>query len=371
MAPWFRALSQEADIDLRVIFLREPAPREQGMGFGIELTWDLPLRQGYASTVLGYCQGWKPIGGLLVALRRALELAKPDAVMITGWNEPGLILAYPLVWCMGLPIISRGDANLMRQRPWWIAALHRLLLSMVSAAVTVGRSNRHFYLANGVAPSRLFAGCHFVESDRMLAMAEQHAPERRKLRTAAGFSDDDVVFCFVGKHVPFKRPLLLVEAAAKLRAKGWPVKLLIAGSGELTEALRQCAERNAVPVHFTGFINQTELWQAYTCSDALVLPSNELETWGLVANEAMLFELPLIVSDRVGCGADLVRDGETGYVFTDGADGLAEAMEKLVKQPHRRRWMGKQARRLVQVEYSMPVATAGLRAALDAVHRLR
>src|SRR5262245_44173824 len=135
MVPWFKALSREPDIDLEVIFFREPAAREQGVGFGIEFTWDLPLRRDYASTVLGCGQGWKAVGGLLVALRRALLLAKPDAVLITGWNEPALIAAYPLVGLMGLPIIVRGDANVLRRRPWWTVGLHRLLLSMVSAAL--------------------------------------------------------------------------------------------------------------------------------------------------------------------------------------------------------------------------------------------
>jgi glycosyltransferase involved in cell wall biosynthesis len=369
MAPWFRTLSEEPDIDLKVIFFREPHAPEQGTGFGVEFVWDVPLRQGYASVVLERRHGWKFLGGLVLALRRALRRARPDVVMITGWNEPGLIASYPLAWFMALPTITRGDANLMRERPWWKARLHRLLLSMTSAAVTVGRSNRQFYLVNGVPPSRLFPSCHFVDTDRMLAMSNRHARDRAQLRAAAGFSNDDVVFCFVGKHVAFKRPELLIEATAKLRAKGLPVKLVLAGSGQLTASLKCLAEHHSVPTHFVGFLNQTELWQAYSPSDALVLPSDETETWGLVVNEAMLFGLPVIVSDKVGCGPDLVRDAETGYIFSGSANGLATAMEKLVQQGERRRRMGERGRQLVQAEYSMPVATAGLKVALHEVVR--
>jgi glycosyltransferase involved in cell wall biosynthesis len=122
-----------------------------------------------------------------------------------------------------------------------------------------------------------------------------------------------------------------------------------------------------VPASFVRFLNQTELWRAYTPSDVLVLPSSEHETWGLVANEAMHFGLPVIVSDKVGCGPDLVRDGETGYTFSHDADGLALVMEKLVKQGEGRRCMGDRARRLVETEYSMPVATAGLKEAIRSI----
>jgi len=48
-----------------------------------------------------------------------------------------------------------------------------------------------------------------------------------------------------------------------------------------------------------------------------VLPS-EYEPFGLVVNEAMLCRCPVIVSDRVGARFDLIREGETGYVFPCG-----------------------------------------------------
>jgi glycosyltransferase involved in cell wall biosynthesis len=117
---------------------------------------------------------------------------------------------------------------------------------------------------------------------------------------------------------------------------------------------------------FAGF-NQTEMWKAYVPADAFVLPSTNGETWGLVTNEAMLFGLPVIVSDQVGCAPDLVIEGETGHVFSDGAEGLADAMEKLARNRERAPRMGAAGRRLVTERYSMPVATSGLKSALEKV----
>ncbi len=367
IVPWFRALAQDPELSLEVVFFREPDAKQQGAGFGQAFQWDVPLRQDYTSNVMGVAAGMPALPRLLRKLWRALVDGRPDAVLITGWNEPGLIAAYPLARLLGLPIIVRGESNALRSRPWWITRLHRMLLGLVSAAVVIGKANRQFYLNNGMAEERLFPGAYFVESERMLAMAEKNLGERSSLRTHAGYTDDDFVFCFVGKHIPFKRPLLLVEAAALVRRKGWPAKLLFAGSGELTEALKQRAAELDVPAHFTGFLNQSELWKAYIPADAFVLPSTDNETWGLVTNEAMLFALPAIVSDQVGCAPDLVSDGETGYVFSGGAEGLAEAMEKLLKDPVRAHGMGMRARQRVLGQYSMPVATEGLKAALKAV----
>lgn len=369
MAPWFRTLANDPALDLEVVFFRELNPVQQGVGFGHAFQWDMPLREGYASQVLGAAGGLANLPLLLMRLYGAIRRCRPDVLMVTGWNEPGLWAGLLLCRLLGLPVILRGESNALRPRSVIAKLLHRMLLSFASAIVVIGKANKQFYLSNGVARDRLFAGAYFVESERMVAMAASHADDRVAVRRASGFDDTDFVFAFVGKHVPFKRPMLIIEAAVLLRKRGLPIKLLFAGSGELTGALKRRAAESGVPVHFTGFLNQTEMWRAYVPADAFVLPSTDGETWGLVTNEAMLFGLPVIVSDQVGCGPDLVIDGETGYVFSGGAEGLAEAMEKLFRIRPAAPTMGAAGRKLVLEKYSMAVATSGLKAALAAVGR--
>lgn len=371
MAPWFRTLASEPTFDLEVIFFRELNPEQQGVGFGTSFQWDVPLRQGYVSRVLGVAEGIPGLPRLLMRLWQVLRESRPTVVLVTGWNEPGLLVAYPLIRLLRIPVIVRGESNALRVRSGFVKFLHRSLLKLVSAIVVIGKSNRQFYLDNDVAPERLFSGAYFVESERMLKMADTHALERNALRRANGFEDGDVVFAFVGKLVPFKRPMLLVESAALARRRGWPVKLLFAGSGELMEALKRRAAELGVPACFTGFLNQTEMWKAYVPADAFVLPSTNRETWGLVTNEAMLFGLPVIVSDQVGCAPDLVIEGETGFVFKGGAEGLAATMEKLLLCRGTAPAMGEAGRMLVLEKFSMQVATCGLQDALQAVIRKR
>src|SRR5205814_354948 len=66
---------------------------------------------------------------------------------------------------------------------------------------------------------------------------------------------------------------------------------------------------------FGAFKNQTQLPGCYVSADVLVLPSDGGETWGLVVNEAMACGLPVVVSDAVGCGPDLIEEGRTGFSF--------------------------------------------------------
>ena len=65
-----------------------------------------------------------------------------------------------------------------------------------------------------------------------------------------------------------------------------------------------------------------------------VLPSL-MEPWGLVINEVMNAGRAVIVSDQVGAAADLVRDGDNGFVFPAGdADALSDCLLKTLSDPH-------------------------------------
>ena len=83
-------------------------------------------------------------------------------------------------------------------------------------------------------------------------------------------------------------------------------------------------------VYFMGFQNRNDLCDFYALADILVLPSNR-ETWGLVVNEALSFSLPVVVSDQVGAGVDLVIPDQNGYIFPAGdIPALADQISKVL-----------------------------------------
>ena len=137
------------------------------------------------------------------------------------------------------------------------------------------------------------------------------------------------------------------------------IYMLMVGDGELKFQCEAFARENNLPVTFTGFLNQSEIIRAYVASDCLVLPSDYGETWGLVVNEAMACGLPAIVSDRVGCGPDLVKEGVTGSVFPFGdVDTLAEKLIWFAQNPEKTKAMGEQAKKLIQ-KYSVEEVVKG------------
>jgi glycosyltransferase involved in cell wall biosynthesis len=131
------------------------------------------------------------------------------------------------------------------------------------------------------------------------------------------------------------------------------------GDGELRARCESLVAEQRLPVSFAGFLNQTEIPAAYAAADCLVLPSDEGETWGLVVNEGMACGRPAIVSDRVGCGPDLVEPGLTGAVFPFGNwDALARTLIEFAADPAALRRMGDTARERV-ASYSVGAAVQG------------
>ena len=87
---------------------------------------------------------------------------------------------------------------------------------------------------------------------------------------------------------------------------------------------------------------------AYAIADVAVLLSRR-ETWGVVINEAMAAGLPIIATERVGATADLVEEGENGFVVESGdAEGAASSLAYLAENLDVRARFGSRSRELIQ-----------------------
>jgi glycosyltransferase involved in cell wall biosynthesis len=124
---------------------------------------------------------------------------------------------------------------------------------------------------------------------------------------------------------------------------------MLVGDGDLrVELERKISEGGIDKTILPGFLNQDELPFAYTAADIFVLPSGFNETWGLVVNEAMNFSLPVVVSDQVGCGKDLVMEGRNGFTFDHADEGqLVDRLTQLVEDAAMRAEFGKNSAELI------------------------
>ena len=141
---------------------------------------------------------------------------------------------------------------------------------------------------------------------------------------------------FVGRLTQIKRPDRLLDAIAILKSRGVQFEFLIAGDGELSEYVSTRISKEELPVKTLGWVKDTSL--AFSASDIMVLCSDN-EAVSLVLIEGSQYGLPL-VSTNVGSVSDVVIDHSTGYLTESTAESLADAIEKLVRDPQLRQMMG-------------------------------
>jgi glycosyltransferase involved in cell wall biosynthesis len=141
------------------------------------------------------------------------------------------------------------------------------------------------------------------------------------------------------------------------------IVLILVGGGELQDEIDAVAAAEPGRFRVVPFQNQSRMPVVYRMGDLFVLPSAHGETWGLAVNEALACGRPVLVSDRVGCAADLI-DADCGGVFRwNDLDGLADAMNRLVEDPARLAAMRAAAAGRARA-FDIAATEAGLAAAL-------
>jgi glycosyltransferase involved in cell wall biosynthesis len=372
---WFRGLAERRDLQVHVYYCHRATPQEQAnAGFGVAFDWDVDLLTGYPYSFLANVAappGHGRFGGFdTPEIKNIIRHGQYDAVLINGWHYKSAWQAIWTCWRSGVKVMLRGDSHLHNPRNLLVRLAKSFayphFIPRFDACLAVGQWSREYFLRYGASPERIFLVPHAVDVDAMGREADRLRSIRSELRQGWSLDRNASTFVFVGKFTETKRPMDFVRAISIAAKQKAAVHGLMVGDGPLRYVCEDFVYSYKVPITFAGFLNQSQIISAYAAADALVLPSAG-ETWGLVVNEAMACSRPCIVSDRVGCGPDLIETGRTGAVFPRGdVDALAALMTGLARDPYHLDFMGKQARHRIQKQ-SIAAAVDGVLQCLAAI----
>ena len=126
---------------------------------------------------------------------------------------------------------------------------------------------------------------------------------------------------------------------------------LLAGEGELTDSLRELAAELGIHER-TYFLGRCErVAELLSVSEICVL-SSKAEGFSNSILEYMAAGRP-VVATNVGGAAELIREGETGYLVPAGDDEMMAArLIDLLRDPNRSRMMGDAGKRIVEEQFS-------------------
>lgn len=112
---------------------------------------------------------------------------------------------------------------------------------------------------------------------------------------------NEKIVLFLGRITQQKGPEYFLEAAAKVINKINNIRFVMGGNGDLMpKTIEKMASLDiADKFHFTGFLNNLEVEKIYSMSDLYVMPSIS-EPFGITPFEALLYDVPVIISKQSG-----------------------------------------------------------------------
>jgi glycosyltransferase involved in cell wall biosynthesis len=346
-APVFRELAKQPDLELKVFFGCDHGvkPRKDP-NFGVIFQWDCQPTVGFEHEFLSTdsLEGLQGLAGVKLAIKAvsAIGRYKPDGVLIFSYSPSFITASTLFLRLAGHKLMLRAETtDEALTRSYWKDKLRQFLLNcyyrQFAHFFPIGTNSINHYRRMGVDDSKLTLVPYAIDVNFFQKQVDYWLPKRECLRAAVGIKLHEHVLLYCGKMFQVKNPLLIPKALALLspeeKGKIW---LLAVGDGELREQFENLAkEQLGEKAIFVGFKNQSELGQYYAMADALVLPSQSGETWGLVVNEALQFGLRVIVSDKVGSGRDLITDANIGSTFSSSnAATLAQKISQGIMQHH-------------------------------------
>ncbi len=293
-----------------------------------------------------------------------IERARPAAIQAASDHvqaQIALVLARPL----GVPVVYevRGFwEETWASHPWHdrdaaFATDHyrmtreketRCMLA-ADAVVTLSDTMRDEIVARGVAAERIVVIPNAVEADRFTPLPRDDA-----LAASLGIDRGEVVVGYISSFNGYEGITYLLDAAARLRARGRRLRVLLVGDGSEHDALVARAHDLGLDdgtLVMTGRVPHDEIRRFYSLLDVFVVPRTNDRVSHLVTPlkpyEAMAMERAVVVSD-VAALREMVVEGETGLTFrAENAADLADVLERLVDDAGLREHLGRQAREWV------------------------
>lgn len=338
MSPLLQRMARHPQLDVSTVYCRlRGAKAGVDPEFGAKIQWDIPLLDGYTWVEIpnkgtdseGFWGLYNP------GLWKFVREGNFDAVFChTGYIRASFWITYLASKFSRSAFLFGTDATTLTplDQRMWKRPVKRFfwpfLYRLASQAIAPSTGTRELLRSLGLPEERIILIPYVVDNDWWQAKSAE--VDRNAVRASWGAGPDTAVVLFCAKLQPWKRPLDLLQAFAKAGVSN--SLLILAGEGPLREELQAASARLGISdrVRFLGFVNQTQLPALYTAADVMVLPS-EYDAFGVVVNEAILCGCPVIASNSVGAGRDLIAPIDPSFIYPCGdVDTLSTLLRRVL-----------------------------------------
>jgi glycosyltransferase involved in cell wall biosynthesis len=174
-------------------------------------------------------------------------------------------------------------------------------------------------------------------------------PPKKESQEAFGISSSKLQCGFIGRVTKIKRPDRFLDVVCEVKSRGIEVEFFMAGDGDSLAVCRERIFGENLPVNVLGW--QSNIEKVLSAADVVILTSDN-EGTPLSLIQAGMAGLP-VVTTNVGSVAEIVLDGITGIVTDLDVHKMADAIEKLWRDPDLRIKMGVSARKFTAANFGV------------------
>jgi glycosyltransferase involved in cell wall biosynthesis len=351
VAPWHPAITRAKSEDgVHFHFFRyAPGPALNVFGYASGLRADTQLRAAAwaaapAAMAAGWFKAWR-----VATKRRA-------TVMHGHWVIPGGVLAAAAAGSLPLVVSLHGSDVFVAERNAMIGRVARRVFARAGAVTACSDDLHQRALALGARPASTATVPYGVDTGRFAP----DAARRAAVRAGLGIGDEPLVFT-AGRLVSKKGFEFLIDATRELQLAVPGVRVMIAGEGDLADALRQRA--HGLPVTLLGNQSQDDIAGLVAAADIVAVPSVRDDAGNVdglpnFALEALASGTP-VVATRAGGLPQAITDRDNGLLVQErDAHGLAVAIVDIWQRPDRGRALGTAARARVSRDHSWATTAA-------------
>jgi len=171
----------------------------------------------------------------------------------------------------------------------------------------------------------------------LISFKEDDELKRTEIKKKYNLKEDSKIILFVGRIASEKSIDKVIKALAIIKKRNSSKeKLLIVGNGPAMDELKQLTRSLKVEedVIFTGTVSYEEIQHYYKMAYVFTIASTT-ETFGIVTIEALASGVPVVAVKAPGA-ADILTDGLDGLLVDDDVEKIANALEKIIKEPELR-----------------------------------
>lgn len=255
-----------------------------------------------------------------------LTQLEPNLIYLSGWIDEAYMKACRIFREKNIPVIMGID------NPWEGSMRQQLGVFLKKGKIKAFASHiwipgaPHYELARqlGFQGNQILQGVYVADTEQFVKSANEQASNKSK--------NYPHKILFLGRLVPYKRPLQLATCFHNLGEKASNWELVFVGNGPLKSEIEKLGNPK---ISIRDFVQPDQLPQLLQEFGLFCLPSAG-EHWGVVVQEAAAAGLPLITSSSCGAASAFIIHNHNGFIYdVNSISDLEVSLRKAIEMDDR------------------------------------